>query len=300
MAKIVALGTAVNNRFESSQGPVHTEEINMKMRGKLLREPNGGSGLLMVQGQQYKFSLDGVWKSEIAPKAGQDVDVDLDQNLQILSITVISESQIAKEQAEQAMAKVKEQGGKIVGNAIAKFGAPALVAAGCLIVGWFWLTTVSDAVPMLGKLDFTFWQVLQMVNASNPAEVMDRGGNGSAGIYGFLAIVALLGPFLHYFWKDKRAVLGCLTPLAFMVIVGIIARNSLLNAFGGGNIPADLGDTAKQAQAEAMKAISLGLGAYLSGLASLYFAAVGAKQFLVARAGSVPASASAKAGQAAA
>jgi hypothetical protein len=270
----------------------------MKMRGKLLREPNGGPGLLMVQGQQYKFSLDGVWRSEIAPKAGQDVDVDLDQNLQILSIAVISDSQIAKEQAEQAMAKVKEQGGKIVGDAIAKFGAPALVAAGCLIVGWFWLTTASVAVPMLGKLDFTFWQVLQMINASNPAEVMDRNGNGSAGIYGFIAIVALLGPFIQYFWKDKRAVLGGLAPVVFMMVVGIIARNSFLNAFGGGDIPGDLGDMAKQAQAEAMKAISLGFGAYLSSLASLYFAVIGTKQFLVTRAGS--AAAPVKAGQAAA
>jgi hypothetical protein len=270
----------------------------MRMRGKLLREPNGGTGLLMVQGQQYKFSLDGIWKSEIAPKAGQDVDIDLDQNLQILSIAVISESQIAKEQAEQAVAKVKEQGGKLLGQAIAKFGAPALLTAGGVIVGWFWLTTASVQVPMLGKLDFTFWQTLQMIHASNPAEVMDRNGNGSAGIYGFIAIVALLGPFIQYFWKDKRAVLGGLAPLLFMVVVGIIARNCFLNAFGGGNVPADLGDMAKQAQAEAMKAISLGLGAYLSGVASLYFAVVAAKQFLVTR--SAAASAPAKAGQAAA
>lgn len=270
----------------------------MKMRGKLLREPNGGPGLLMVQGQQYKFSLDGVWKSETAPKPGQDVDVDLDQNLQILTITVIPDSQIAKEQAEEAMAKVKEKGGKILGDAVAKFGVPTLVAAGSLVVGWLWLTTASVQVPMFGKLDFTFWQVLQMVNASNPAEAMDRSGNGSAGIYGFIAIVALLGPFIQYFWKDKRAVLGSLAPLVFMVVVGIIARNSFLNVFGGGNIPGDLGEMGRQAQAEAMKAISFGLGAYLSGLASLYFAAIGTKQFLLSR--SPATEAVVKAGQAAA
>jgi hypothetical protein len=269
----------------------------MKMRGKVLREPNAGPGLLMVQGQQYKFSLDGIWKSEAAPKAGQDVDVDLDQNLQILTITVVPESQIAKEQAEEAMAKVKEKGGKILGEAVARFGMPTLVAAGSLVVGWLWLTTASIQVPMLGKLDFTFWQVLQMVNASNPAEAMDRSGHASAGIYGFIAIVTLLGPFIHYFWKDKRAVLGGLAPLVFMAVVGIIARNSLLNVFGG-NIPGDVGDMARQAQSEAMSAVSFGLGAYLSGLASLYFAAVGAKQFLQTRGAAIEAPA--KAGQAAA
>lgn len=254
----------------------------MKIRGKLLREPNGGPGLLMAQGQQYKFSLEAVWKSEAAPKAGQDLDVDLDQNLQVVSVSVVSESQIAIEQAEQAMAKVKEQGGKIVGQAVAKFGVPNLVGAGCLIVGWLWLTTASVAVPMLGKMEFTFWQVLQMINASNPAEIMDR-ASGSAGIYGFIAIVALLGPFVHYFWKDKRAVLGGLAPLLFMVVIAIMARSSLINAMGG-NVPGELGEYAKQAQAEAMKAISLGLGAYLSILASLYFAATSAKQFLLSRA----------------
>jgi hypothetical protein len=270
----------------------------MKMRGKLLREPNGGPGLLMAQGQQCKFSLEGVWKSEAAPKAGQDLDVDLDQNLQVVSISVVTDSQIAKEQAEQAMAKIKEQGGKIVGQAVAKFGVPNLVAAGCLIVGWLWLTTASVALPMVGKMEFTFWQILQMINASNPAEIMDR-ASGSAGIYGFIAIVALLGPFVHYFWKDKRAVLGGLAPLLFMIVIAIMARSSFMNAFtGGANISPDFGDMAKQAQAEAMKAISLGLGAYLSGLASLYFAAIAAKQFLLSRAATV--TAPAKPGQAAA
>jgi hypothetical protein len=267
----------------------------MKVRGKLLREPNGGPGLLMAQGQQYRFSLEGVWKSEAAPKAGQDLDVDLDQSMQVVSISVISDSQIAKEQAEQAMAKVKEQGGKIVGQAIAKFGVPNLVAAGCLIVGWLWLTAVSAAVPMLGKTNFTFWQVLQMVNASNPGEIMDH-SSGSAGIYGFIALVALVGPFVHYFWKDKRAVLGGLAPLLFMIVIAIIARNSLMNAMGGGaNIPGDMGDYAKQARDEMMKAISLGFGAYLSILASLYFAAIAAKQFLVSRAEAAPAPAKAAA-----
>src|SRR5258708_10445750 len=85
----------------------HLEERNMKLRGKVLREPNAGPGLMMVEGQQYKFYLDGVCKSETLPKPGLDVDVHLDQNLQILPITAIPESQIAKEQAQKAIAKPK-------------------------------------------------------------------------------------------------------------------------------------------------------------------------------------------------
>src|SRR5260370_11898024 len=102
------------------------EERTMKLRGKVLREPNAGRGLLMVEGQQYKFSLDGVWKSETLPKPGLDVDVDLDQNLQILAITAIPESQIAKEQAEKAMAKAKEKGGELFPKSVAKSAPPPL------------------------------------------------------------------------------------------------------------------------------------------------------------------------------
>src|SRR5260370_2955530 len=146
------------------------EERTMKLRGKVLREPNAGRGLLMVEGQQYKFSLDGVWKSETLPKPGLDVDVDLDQNLQILAITAIPEAQIAKEQAEKAMAKAKEKGGEVFRKVVAKCGAPALVAAALLVLGWLFFTTVSVQMPLVGKLDFTFFEVLVFVIASNPLE----------------------------------------------------------------------------------------------------------------------------------
>ena len=254
----------------------------MKLRGKVLREPNAGPGLIMVEGQQYKFSLDDVWKSETLPKPGLDVEVDLDQNLQILAITAIPESQIAKEQAEKAMAKAKEKSGELFRKVIAKCGAPALVAA-LLVLGWLFLTTVSVRMPLVGKLDFTFWQVLGFVNANNSLEALDRSGQISSGFYGFFALIALAGPFVHHVWKDKRAVLGGLAPLVFMVIVGVMARSSFQSAFGG-NVPGEFGEMARQAQAEAMKGISLGVGAYFSGMVSLYFAAVGTRRFLAERA----------------
>lgn len=41
----------------------------MKKRGKVLRDASSGPGLLMVEGQQYPFAWNGVWKSETAPKS---------------------------------------------------------------------------------------------------------------------------------------------------------------------------------------------------------------------------------------
>ncbi len=100
---------------------------------------------------------------------------------------------------------------------------------------------------------------------------MDRNGHPSAGFYGFIALVALAGPFVQYVWNDKRAVLGGVAPLLFMAIAGIMVRNTLHSAFGG----SDAGSMGQQMQDEAMSAISLGFGAYLSLLVSVYFAGVG-------------------------
>ena len=60
-------------------------------------------------------------------------------------------------------------------------------------------------------------------------------------------------------------------------------RSSLNSSFGA-DVNGPLGDMARQMREEAMKAISLGFGSYLSALASLYFAGVGVKKFLLARA----------------
>jgi len=56
----------------------------------------------------------------------------------------------------------------------------------------------------------------------------------------------------------------------------------------GGTLDGPLGDMQRQAQQEMMSAVSLGLGTYLSLLVSLYLAAMGAKQFLLARASETP------------
>ena len=79
----------------------------MRKRGKVLRDPHAGPGLLMVEGRQYQFLLESVWKSDGPPKPGLPVEVDFGQSGQILAITVVPESQLVKEQ-EEAMASQKK------------------------------------------------------------------------------------------------------------------------------------------------------------------------------------------------
>jgi hypothetical protein len=89
-------------------------------RGKILRDPRAGPGLLMIEGRQYSFSMESVWKSEVPPKPGLAVDVKFDRAGQILAITGVSESQLANEQAGRSMDKVDVVGLKILRKIAAK------------------------------------------------------------------------------------------------------------------------------------------------------------------------------------
>jgi hypothetical protein len=268
----------------------------MSKRGTIMRDPSAGPGLVMVQGQQYQFALEGIWRSETLPKPGLVVDVDFDPAGQVIAMTPVPESRLAKEQADAALEFARTRGTALASGLVARFGAPRLVAAGLLLVGWFFLSTVSVDAAILGKLKVTFWQVLGLLNADSPMEMLAGGRGGpSAGLYGLAAVVCLAGPFLAHFWKDGRAHLGGVLPLVFMVVVALLIRHALYSALGAAGNAAGFGggaeyesmfaDMQRQAKAEAMKAVSIGAGAYLSVLASLYFAVVGVKGFLVRRAG---------------
>jgi hypothetical protein len=254
----------------------------MTKRGKVLRDTSSGPGLLIIDGNQYLFSLDGVWRSSDPPKAGTQVIVEFAPDSTIASIIPIPESQIAKEQAEAVMKAAKERGGVVITAAVAKFGLPLLTATGLLMVGWFFLNAMT-VQALFGKETFTFWQVLGFVNGGNSMESILQGRTAaSTGFYGFLAFVALAGPFLSYFWKDKRAALGGVLPLAFMLFIAVMVRSTIQSVMGG-VADGPLAAVQRQAQEEMMKAISIGFGAYSSALVSLYLAAVGLKKFLVAK-----------------
>lgn len=92
----------------------------MRKRGKVLRDPFAGAGLLMIEGQQYQFCLGSRWKSEIAPIPGLVVDVELDRNLQIVGITAVSESQIVSEEAATATVD-GSKGRKFLANFVPNF-----------------------------------------------------------------------------------------------------------------------------------------------------------------------------------
>jgi hypothetical protein len=259
----------------------------MSKRGTILRDANAGPGLVTVDGQQHQFTLEGVWKSAVPPKPNMTVDVDFGADGRISSLTAVAESQIAKEQAEVVMAAARDKSKAVASAAVAKFGLPTLVATGLLIIGWIFLNSLSIQTPV-GNLGYSFWQVLGFINAGGAMQAIMQGGSSpSAGLYGFLAIIALAGPFVNYFWKDKRAVLGGLLPLLFMLMIALIARSEI-GSMGGADTTGLPPELLKQMRDQAMQAVSMGMGAYLSLLVSLYFAAMSVKSFLASGASATP------------
>lgn len=69
----------------------------MNKRGKVLRDPRAGPGLLMVEGRQYQFWLNETWKSDVPPKPGLPVDVNFNARGQIQLISAVSAAQLDPE-----------------------------------------------------------------------------------------------------------------------------------------------------------------------------------------------------------
>lgn len=255
----------------------------MAKRGKVLRDPYAGPGLMIVEGRQHPFFLEGFWQSEVPPKPGLAVDVEFDPHSMVTRITAVPEAQLAEEQAEMALLASRKRGSALASTIVAKFGLPQLVAAGLLIFSWWFLPAASVEVPFFGKLEFTFWQFLGYLNSGNLSHALERQGNPSSGFYGFLALIAVVAPFVHHYWKDGRALLGGLSPLLFTLVIGILLVSDVQGTLAG---PSDgpYKDLQRQAQEQLMQTISIGVGTYVSMLLSLYFAALGVRNFLTAKA----------------
>jgi len=92
----------------------------MKKRGKILRDPRLGPGLLMIEGRQHRFCLGGVWKSELDPIPGLTVDVKLDRHGQILAVSATSESRLTQQQARQSVDTALTVGVRVLRKIVAK------------------------------------------------------------------------------------------------------------------------------------------------------------------------------------
>ncbi len=61
-----------------------------RKRGKVLREPGAGPGLMIVEGQQFPFSLTDLWQSPQPPKIGMIVEAEFNRDGKLVAIRAIT------------------------------------------------------------------------------------------------------------------------------------------------------------------------------------------------------------------
>lgn len=265
----------------------------MKKRGRVLRDTSNGVGLISSDGNQYEFNLEGVWKSDVSPTVNMVVEFDLDDANKIIGINALSESHLAKEQADKVLSAAKIKGGAVFDEAVARMGKPVLIAIALVAISWFFLSAITVQFSQDMAFKIPFWKILGMVNNGVERLALDtlrEGSGGDTGIYGFLAIAALLGPFASQFWKDSRAHLGNCLPLIMMLFIAASVyfdiQNSMKSAgsmgsmFGGARANEFVHDMVS----EMMRSLHVGVGAYISIISSSYLAFVGLKKYLASKA----------------
>jgi len=88
----------------------------MNTRGKVLRDPRTGPGLLMFEGRQYQFWLDQTWGLDVSPRPGLAVDVTFNAKGQIQLIAAVPVATLEKEALAQVSAITKLR--RILWNAV--------------------------------------------------------------------------------------------------------------------------------------------------------------------------------------
>jgi hypothetical protein len=195
-----------------------------KPRGTIIKVPDASPGLLSLNGQQKQFTLEGLWKSPVAPVANMTVDVDLDGAGAITAITVVDSKEVAGQKLNELLELLKVQGTRLLKVLLpalrslsARMGAVSLGAAVLVWISWFFFPAASLEMGA-GHLSFTFWNLLG-IDFSNPESIAT---GGSHGLFSFLGVIAIAVPFAAPFLRTAWSHYLNATPFAYFVI-GFIA-----------------------------------------------------------------------------
>ena len=220
------------------------------MRGRILQyNGSDGSGIVVVDGQQHKFTI-ATWQGDTAPAVGKTVDVVLvDGGVQ--TVTLIGDDVLLREKTAELTGKLgglvsgltKSGGG---GSIVARYGKPLLIAYGVFFIGSLFFHFIS--MEMFGTS-----QGKSLFDLSSG--LSQAGGGGGIKLLVLLAYLSIVVPFV---WPDKRAWLALLLPLLSVAWAFVSVRRSM-------------GPMAEL--------FSYGIGFYLSIAAALYMAVIGLKRF---------------------
>jgi hypothetical protein len=60
-----------------------------RKRGKVLREPGAGTGLVIIEGQQFPLSLTDLWQSAQEPKIGMIVEAEFNRDGKLVGLRAL-------------------------------------------------------------------------------------------------------------------------------------------------------------------------------------------------------------------
>jgi len=194
-----------------------------KLRGTIVKVPDAGPGLLMINGQQKQFTLEGIWESSVAPAPNMTVDVDLDASGSVTAVRVVDAQQIAREQMKQLSGVAQERGKEAaelakqgLGALAARMGAVTLGCAVLVWVAWFFFPVASIDTGG-GRMSYTFWNLIGL----DFNDLLSLAAGGRHGFFSLLGLIAIAVPFAAPFARTAWSRYLNAAPLAYLV-VGLI------------------------------------------------------------------------------
>jgi hypothetical protein len=248
------------------------------MRGRIIHyNSNDGKGLISADNKQHPFEI-AQWQSETAPAVNAVVEFDSDGE-RPSAVRRVSDEALMKEKASELAGKLGKFGGAAlqgaqgaagtpeVGALLARVGKPALIAQAAFVVG-----ALSMAFLKINS-GFGPSQGFTLVGLSKFAE--QTGLSMGSGLLVWLAIGSLLVPL---FWRHRLAWLALLLPL-IAVLKPIWDMSRAVNSMA---TDAGMGAEFSRAMAKQMdEMFSMGLGAWVCGLAGLCLAGIAVKRMLI-------------------
>lgn len=239
-----------------------TTAIASTARGTIVKVPDITPGLLFVKGEQAPFTLEGRWRSPVAPAANMPVDVDFDHNGAIVGIAVVDREQLARERLDQLGGLAQQHGKRAAGMArkglgalAGRMGAAPFAATIVLWTAWFLLPAVSIESFVTNE-SLTFWQLLAR-DLRDPLNLP-----GGHGLWAFIGLLAIAAPAAAPFAQHPHARYLNAAPLVYLLLAALKLRWDISRVFDDPEISKAFLD-----------AISFGIGAWVLGLAALFLAA---------------------------
>lgn len=253
-----------------------------QLQGTIIRTPGNSPGLLVVDGRQKTFTLEGVWKSPVAPAVNMAVEIELDDGGSIRGLTARDSQQVAREKLNQIGGAAQQHGKEAaeiarqgVGELAARMGKVTMGAAIIHAIAWF-----SFPALTLGENFSNAARTLTLRNlvGIDPNTNLETTPSNH-GLFALLGLLAIAAPFAAPFLRNRKARFLYAVPLVYLVIAVFVICSDLNTLFGR--------HYANFVDAMNLLGFSIGYGTFVLVIATLVLAVQVLRQPATVNAGSV-------------